>query len=229
MSTKIYISLLFLSLIAVSYSVEDQKVHIDIYEESECPACNYLTITSFKKAFYTEGFEKIANVSMYEYGNAKEEKIGNKWVFTCQHGEQECYGNLMMSCAQAHYSQHNYLAFDICVEEAANFKNGGPACAKKLGLNFTLVDTCMTTDEGNRVQHEVAVKTNNLNPPHQYTPWILVNGVHTQDIQNAIYADMLSYVCKVYKGPIKIKACAKKPRFSYRSPRDFIKSFNHKN
>ncbi len=43
--------------------------------------------------------DKLAVVNFWPYGNAKEEQVGNRWNFTCQHKEEECLGNTIECCA----------------------------------------------------------------------------------------------------------------------------------
>ena len=50
-------------------------------------------------------------------------------------------------------------------------------CAEKLGIHYEPIKNCSTTEMGNKLEHEMAVVTNNLNPPHKYVPWVTLNGV----------------------------------------------------
>ena len=52
---------------------------------------------------------------------------------------------------------------------------------------------------GNNLQHDFAVLTEQLNPPHKYVPWIVLNGIHTEEIQNEAQADLIGLICKTYQ------------------------------
>jgi interferon gamma-inducible protein 30 len=57
--------------------------------------------------------------------------------------------------------------------------------------------------------HKLAQKTASLNPPHNYVPWIVVNGKHTDEIQHAAQDDLLGLICKLYLG-VKPEQCRNK-------------------
>lgn len=47
-----------------------------------------------------------------------------------------------------------------------------------------------------------------MSPAHQYVPWVTVNGKHSDQDESDVEDDMVGYVCKHYKGSVKIDACS---------------------
>lgn len=82
-------------------------------------------------------------------------------------------------------------------------------CASQFGIDFSSIDKCRSGAQGNALEHEMALKTNALNPPHYFVPWITLNGKHTDEIQNEATFDLLGLVCDTYQGT-KPDACQKK-------------------
>lgn len=59
-----------------SVTAYDTKVVIDLYYESQCPACRSQVTGNFKRAMETPGFLNMAEVNLYPYGNARESADG---------------------------------------------------------------------------------------------------------------------------------------------------------
>ena len=203
----------FLMSLFVLSVFSDDRVQIDMYTEALCPDCIQFITTSFKTAFQTKDFDLIANLNLYPYGNAHQSQSGTQWAFTCQHGANECFGNLMENCVFHLSGKQIGFEFAICLEEnirqySQDFTKTGAYCAQQLGVNMDDVTGCMQGDVGNKIQHDVADQTESLFPAHQYVPWIVVNNKHDSATENLVMDDLLGYVCKNYKGTVKIDACA---------------------
>jgi interferon gamma-inducible protein 30 len=56
----------------------------------------------------------------------------------------------------------------------------------------------------------MALRTNALQPPHQYVPWVTLNGVHTAEIQSKAENNLIQLICDTYQGSPKPEACPQK-------------------
>merc|ERR1712241_1169676 len=93
----------------------------------------------------------------------------------------------------------SYWPFVLCLESNdGDFDVIGQQCASKTKVDFDSIKACVNGAEGNAAEHKMAVKTENLNPPHQCTPWIVVNGKHNEIIQRRAQMNLVKYVCEEY-------------------------------
>ena len=195
-------------------SAANDKVKIDLYYESECPACKTMITSSFDVAFKADGFLNMAEVNLMPYGNAHESKDGDSWDFTCQHGEVECQYNLVEACAvnliKCPYMKYEFLN---CVENkdgaSKDYEGVAKECATQGKLkNGDDIVSCYNGPDAIKYEHAIALQTAALSPPHKYVPWVVADGVHSDDINDAVYDSLLKYVCTNYKGTKKSKDCA---------------------
>jgi hypothetical protein len=67
---------------------------------------------------------------------------------------------------------------------------------------------------GNALEHKQALQIEALSPPHTYVPYFVVDGVHSDAIQNGAGSNLLGYVCQNYKGEHKAAACSQEFEFA---------------
>lgn len=52
--------------------------------------------------------------------------------------------------------------------------------------------------------HSMGVATDKLSPPHNYVPWIVVNGAHNETLENQALTDLTGLVCSSYQVDVDI-------------------------
>ncbi|KAL4218561.1 antigen processing and presentation of exogenous peptide antigen via MHC class I [Mactra antiquata] len=197
-----------------------KPVNLTLYYESLCPDCKQFINDQLYNVWKTLG-EDVVNLTLVPYGNAREKKGLKGWDFTCQHGEQECVGNLIETCAIALLEKKTaYVPFIYCMEgmdiEPAK---AAQKCGEKLGIDIDDIMKCSTSSQGNNLEHEMALLTDALNPPHRYVPWIVINDIHTEKMQNKAQSHLLEVICETYKGDPPT-ACSKLLKSSGRIYKD---------
>lgn len=206
MAKRFGLSFAVIILFGICFSTA-QKVNFTLYYESQCGGCRDFIQTQYYPAFRLIG--NIMNVHLVPYGNAQETQEGGKWVYDCQHGEEECIGNLIETCAIYLYpNASTYFSFIHCIETSSSVpRMAAPSCAQQYELDYSKIESCSTGDLGNSLEHEMALKTQALNPPHSYVPWVTLEGVHNDDIQNEAEFNLVGLICKTYKSSPKPQAC----------------------
>jgi len=201
---------------------EDEKVVVELYYEAQCPGCREMVTTSFNEAFQKDGFLDMATVEFVPYGNAQETKTASgTYEFECQHGPSECIYNTIEACALEKI-QCPIMAFKYidCIERSdesrdpkQDYYEVAMACCKLTGLDDETIDAmekCAVGAEGNKLEHMAAAKTEALDPPHEYVPYVVVNGVHDENAQDSISDSLFDYVCDTYTGSNKSSVCKAK-------------------
>ncbi|KAG9350763.1 hypothetical protein JZ751_024652, partial [Albula glossodonta] len=142
----------------------------------------------------------IMDVQLVPYGNAQETLVQGKYVFQCQHGDPECQGNMIETCIMELVKE---MAFPIifCMESSADVLATAQLCLQVYApkVKWETIMTCVKGDQGNKLMHEQAQLTEALNPPHEYVPWVTINGEHTEDLQDKAMSSLFTLVCSLYK------------------------------
>ena len=141
----------------------------------------------------------IVDIDFVPYGNAQ---IITKDppTFECQHGEEECYANMVELCALAE-DRIKAWNFIYCEEKRLDFTEEGIAqCAETSYMDPVPIWECVQDGRGAQLHYEAALKT----PEHSYVPWLVVEGEHI-DLNKTTFKKV---VCDAYKGE-KPAACNK--------------------
>ena len=185
-------------------SQDSAPVLVELFYESFCPGCRAFITTMLYPAFDKLKDTGIMEVRLWPYGNAHEsQKPDGSWEFKCQHGKDECLGNLLEVCAMAHmnWDSNLYLPVISCMEGADSPVAAAKGCLSALSdIPYKAVKTCAWGAEGNALMHEVANRTDSLSPSHNYVPWVVVQGQHTDDLEREAMNDLVGMVCGLYQG-----------------------------
>jgi interferon gamma-inducible protein 30 len=181
-------------------------VAVELYFESLCPGCREFIFDTLHPVFYE--LSDIMRLSLYPYGNARINPRNG--AVTCQHGVKECLYNQVEGCAiyWGSYNANNYFDFIYCFEKNPSYDNSTiDVCAnpKATGEYNVNIKKCMNgdwNDQKDQIILGFAKATNDLNPRHQYTPWVVVNGAPTYDDID----ELKQLVCDAYTGET-IAAC----------------------
>ncbi|KAK3441966.1 gamma-interferon-responsive lysosomal thiol protein isoform X2 [Eucalyptus grandis] len=185
-------------------SESSNKVSLGLYYESLCPYSADFVVNHLPKIFDSDLVSHV-DLHLVPWGNAK--MRGNA-TFDCQHGPWECLLNTVEACAidvWPDLSEHFPLIY--CIEKLVYSHDYAQweSCFEPLGLDSKLVSDCYAGGRGKELELEYAAETNALQPPHQYVPWVVVDGKPLYDD----YVNFMSYICEAYSGTAKPEACSK--------------------
>ncbi|XP_077128945.1 gamma-interferon-inducible lysosomal thiol reductase [Ranitomeya variabilis] len=194
----------------------EPAVQVELYYESLCGACRKFIVLQLFPTWLM--LNEIMNVTLVPYGNAQEKNVSGKWEFTCQHGPDECYVNTIEACVMYHLKDlQNYFFVIFCIEQSSNLTSALEPClaAYQPDLSIKTVMDCVNGDLGNKIMHENAIKTDSLKPPHEYVPWVVINGKHNDTLQDTAISALFNLICDMYTG-VKPEACGKEEVTSLR-------------
>ncbi|CAF0970409.1 unnamed protein product [Adineta steineri] len=192
-------------------TADNDRVNFTIYYESLCADCRQFTITQVWFAY--QAVIDIVNLTFIPYGNAHEvyRPETQLYQFYCQHGSDECYANLIHTCAIASYPDiHQHMPFLYCMDSTfGDVETVARQCARNTSIDFEKVATCTNSRMGNQLQHIYAVQTEKTKPADAFVPYVTLNGNHTDEIQDLAQTDLIALLCKTYKGSNPPARCKK--------------------
>ncbi|KAI5392097.1 hypothetical protein KIW84_076766 [Lathyrus oleraceus] len=209
------------STLSSSSSSSSNKVTMSIYYESLCPYCADFIVNHLVKLFQTN-LISIVNLRLIPWGNAW---IAPDGTFDCQHGNDECFLNTIEACTIKIYPDAGqHFRFIHCLERLTleNRHKEWFNCFQMTGLTTMPID-CYKNGNGKSIEQKFAKETADLNPPHNFVPWVVINNQALKED----YLNFVAYICKAYKGNLKPDACGSVSTKTYYDSDAKINSSHH--
>ncbi|XP_014285157.1 gamma-interferon-inducible lysosomal thiol reductase [Halyomorpha halys] len=194
-------------------------VEVTVYYETLCPDCQ-LFIPSQLFPTYTDTkydfASLISKLTLVPYGWVRV-RNATSHEYQCQHGQSECDGNRLHSCAVKYITDDlttlNYIS---CLENQAlaAYKENGKfskypidKCQNKLpsGL-YPKIISCYNSDEGWELFEENGKKTNKFFPSGGFVPYVSFNDKKDDDLAEEATENFKKILCKVTG--VTDKACS---------------------
>jgi len=200
----------------------ENKVRIEIYYETMCPDCQKLITTSLAQIMGAQDFQDRVQLVLFPYGNGQSlhknkvsegyrffhpelNYVGMDYIFVCQHGPDECKGNMIQACIIQEYPKvDQHFPIIQCMENRTHdsFEKSSYECAQSLGLNLDNTRSCYSSATGNKYMADLGEATQKLESK-THVPWVLIDGQHNEQAERG---GIIPELCKVLTPPLP-EAC----------------------
>ncbi|GLV31948.1 Gamma-interferon-inducible lysosomal thiol reductase 1 [Carabus blaptoides fortunei] len=196
-----HIVLVILLSTCVALSIQDE-LKVSVYYESLCPDS-----VRFIKEQLTPTYKSLKSIftaDLIPYGKAIQNQENGKWVFQCQHGARECYGNKMQACAlQQDVGDEKKIAFVDCVmrQNDPSQPASGGKCASNVGLAWESIRACTNSAAGDDILAAMGDRTHAVEPQISFVPTVIFNSTYDDDLQWKAIKNLRQVICNLQGNP----------------------------
>ncbi|CAH0553473.1 unnamed protein product [Brassicogethes aeneus] len=185
------------------FAIYGKNIKVSLYYECLCPDSVKFVVNQLYPTYKDLG--NRLDVELVAYGFAKTEESNNTYMFTCQHGPKECYGNKIHSCVASQYSIPEAIQYLYCAMSSGRGWDDVylKKCATVGNLKWTEIQSCITSGRGDLLLAANGNKTLSVTPPINFIPTIIFNDEFNQTYQSESLIDFKKMVCELldYEDP----------------------------
>ncbi|XP_075223920.1 gamma-interferon-inducible lysosomal thiol reductase-like [Lycorma delicatula] len=177
-------TVLWLSLLVALVDAQNtQPVQISVFYETLCGDSRHFIVDELKPAW--DKFGSALDIQFIPFGKAHSNSDGS---FVCQHGPNECRGNLIDSCVLSKLpkggAQVKYVADRM--EQPSSSDDEVQKHAEEAGVSWSDVISCTNAVVGRNLQLEAERETKTRTPGPKFVPTVIFNNVYNQQLQTEI-------------------------------------------
>ncbi|KAI5646334.1 gamma interferon inducible lysosomal thiol reductase (GILT) domain-containing protein [Phthorimaea operculella] len=118
--------------------------------------------------------------------------------FKCQHGDEECFGNIVQDCAldalnQRGASDLEKLDYVACEMDTYAATRGDLQCVVRAKVMPDAIQECLNSGRGTALQLNSEYLTKLVHP--KFIPTVTINGVFDQRVQDSANKDLFGTLC----------------------------------
>ncbi|XP_069693933.1 GILT-like protein 1 [Periplaneta americana] len=191
----IFVALLLLAHVSCGAR---QGVNVTLYYETLCPDSQRFVSRQLYPVW--KDLKDFISLKFVPFGKASGDSIMG---FKCQHGVEECRGNMMQSCVLDMLTTAGpQMEFVYCVMNSIDGTSAGERCSQKVGVNWIAVQGCMKSKAGINLQLMAQEQTLSVfNRGLGFVPTVTFNNVYNERDQREALRNFRAVVCRYIGSP----------------------------
>lgn len=193
-------------LCSTQQSSKKKKFILEMYMESMCEGTRDYMKNVITPFIEMNEWHKLVEIYLYPWGSTKVKIEKGEYVFTCNHSQEECVGNFLITCINHMYTYKKALELIVCVEH--HFKESFVEALTKCVPNERVlkdIKACVQNKKTARWFYNYKVRTDALKPKLEWVPWTILDG--QPDVKIFVSDDLGLYLCKKLEQPMDYKVC----------------------
>ena len=189
--------LLALSSVSAAPADEPAPLAIGVYYEALCGDSRNFVVDQLNTTY--SRVPEIVAPTFVPWGKASVDADG---TITCQHGEDECWGNRLLGCvAKAVGSEAARVSVISCLmDKQHSLHTDGAACVAAAGLSWQEQTDCAASQQSYDAALQFGELTDALEPAVTFVPTITLDGSQgSVSQQYALFTDLLNTVCSEWQ------------------------------
>merc|ERR1712179_199194 len=184
-------------LLCVALGSPAEAVQIDVICVSLCPDSTRFISQQIPPMY--EAIGQHVEIKFRPYGFATTTEVDGSYQFECQHGERECYGNIVQACT-VHYTsdQDTLVNLITCMMSSSAPDQAGPDCFQQFGVDYQPVQDCIESGEGAQLHAENGEEQNGETPTPNNVPWINLDQEHLAEYWELEEYGLLQFICDTF-------------------------------